>query len=202
MDTSDLLGSLMSQLGGGGVDQIARSVGVSGGDVTNVLAGALPAMMAGLTRNTTSGGGASALLGALDRDHDGSVLDDVMGFLGGGGNASAGAGILGHLFGGRQANVEQAVSQSSGVDMGSVTKIMAMVAPLLMGSLGKAKRQQGFDASGLAAALGQQEKVARKASPSAVDMFSRLLDSDGDGNSMNDIVKMGSGLLGGLFGGK
>jgi len=200
--TSDLLGSLMSQLGGGGVDQIARSVGVSGGDVTNVLAGALPAMMAGLTRNAASSGGASALLGALDRDHDGSVLDDVMGFLGGGGNTSAGAGILSHVFGGRQANVEQAVSQSSGVDMGSVTKIMAMVAPLIMGSLGKAKRQQGFDASGLAAALGQQEQAARKTSPSAVDMFSSLLDRDGDGSSMDDMVKMGAGLLGGLFGGK
>ena len=201
-DTSNLLGSLMSQLGGGGVDQIARSVGVSDGDVTNVLAGALPAMMAGLTRNAASSGGASALLGALDRDHDGSVLDDVMGFLGGGGNTSAGAGILGHVFGGRQTNVEQAVSQSSGVDMGSVTKIMAMVAPLIMGSLGKAKRQQGFDASGLAAALGQQEQAARKTSPSAVDMFSSLLDRDGDGNSMDDMVKMGAGLLGGLFGGK
>ena len=200
-DTSDLLGSLMSQLGGGGVDQIARSVGVSGGDVTNVLAGALPAMMAGLTRNAASSGGAGALLGALDRDHDGSILDDVMGYLGGGGTAG-GAGILGHVFGGRQANVEQAVSRSSGVDMGSVIKIMAMVAPLLMGSLGKAKQQQGFDASGLAAALGQQEKVARQASPSAVDMFTRLLDSDGDGSSMDDIVKMGSGLLGSLFGGK
>ena len=192
----------MSQLGGGGVDQIARSVGVSGGDVTNVLAGALPAMMAGLTRNTASSGGASALLGALDRDHDGSVLDDVMGFLGGGGAVAGGAGILGHIFGGRKATVEQAVSKSSGVDMGSVSQIMAMVAPLIMGSLGKAKRQQGFDASGLAAALGQQEKVARQVSPSAVDMFTRMLDSDGDGDSMDDIVKMGSGLLGGLFGGK
>jgi len=199
--SSDLLGSLMSQLGGGGIDQIAHSVGVSGGDVTNVLAGALPAMMAGLTRNAASSGGAGALLGALDRDHDGSILDDVMGYLGGGGTAG-GAGILGHVFGGRQANVEQAVSRSSGVDMGSVIKIMAMVAPLIMGSLGKAKRQQGFDASGLAAALGQQEKVARQASPSAVDMFTRLLDSDGDGSSMDDIVKMGSGLLGSLFGGK
>ena len=200
--SSDLLGSLMSQLGGGGVDQIARSVGVSGGDVTNVLAGALPAMMAGLTRNAASSGGAGALLGALDRDHDGSILDDVMGYLGGGGTTAGGTGILGHIFGGRQANVEQAVSRSSGVDMGSVIKIMAMVAPLIMGSLGKAKQQQGFDASGLAAALGQQEKVARQASPSAVDMFTRLLDSDGDGSSMDDIVKMGSGLLGSLFGGK
>jgi hypothetical protein len=30
-------------------------------------------------------------------------------------------------------------------------------------------------------------------------MFTRMLDSDGDGDSMDDIVKLGSGLLGGLF---
>ena len=189
----------MGQLGGGGIDQIARAAGVSGGDVTNVLAGAMPAIMAGLTRNTQSADGASSLLGALDRDHDGGILDDVMGYLGGGGDLASGAGILGHVFGGRQNNIEQTVSRSSGVDLGAVTKIMAMVAPLIMGALGKAKRQQGFDASGLAAALGQQEQAARKASPSAVDMFSRMLDSDGDGDPMDDIVKMGSGLLGGLF---
>ena len=64
--------------------------------------------------------------------------------------------------------------------MASVAKIMAMAAPLVMGALGKAKRQQGFDASGLAAALGQQERAARQVSPSAVDMFAKMLDSDGD----------------------
>ena len=198
-DSSDLLGSLMQQLGGGGLNEIARSVGLSSSDVGNVLAGAVPAMMAGLTRNVASSGGAEGLLGALDRDHDGSILDDVMGYLGGGGNLAGGSGILGHVLGGRQGNVESAVSRSSGVDLASVGKIMAMVAPLIMGALGKAKRQQGFDASGLAGALGQQERAARQVSPSAVDMFSRMLDSDSDGDSMDDIVKLGSGLLGGLF---
>jgi len=199
MDSSDLLGSLMGQLGGGGIEQIGSAVGLDSGDVSKVLAGAMPAMLAGLTRNTSSSSGAAGLLGALDRDHDGSVLDDVMGYLGGGGNLGAGAGILGHVLGGRQGTIESAVSKSSGVDLASVGKIMAMVAPLIMGALGKAKRQQGFDASGLAAALGQQEKAARQTSSSAVDMFSRMLDSDGDGDPMDDIVKMGSGLLGGLF---
>ncbi|MDX2438082.1 MAG: DUF937 domain-containing protein [Acidobacteriota bacterium] len=199
MDTSDLFGSLMGQLGGGGIEQIGRSVGLDSGDVSKVLAGAMPAMLSGLTRNSSSSAGAAGLLGALDRDHDGSVLDDVMGFLGGGGNLGAGAGILGHVLGGRQSNVESAISKSSGVDMASVGKILAMVAPLLMGALGKAKREQGLDAAGLTAALGQQEQAARKVSPSAVDMFSRMLDSDGDGDTMDDIVKMGSGLLGGLF---
>ncbi len=198
-DSVDLLGSLMGQLGGGGIEQIARSVGVTGSDVTNVLSGAVPAIMAGLTRNSSSGDGAASLVGALDRDHDGTILDDVMGYLGGGGNLADGAGILGHVLGGRQATIESAVSRSSGVDLASVAQIMAMVAPLIMGALGKAKRQQGFDASGLAEMLGQQERVARQASPSAVDMFSKMLDSDGDGDPMDDIVKMGSGLLGGLF---
>ena len=199
MDSSDLLGSLMGQLGGGGINEIGRAVGLDSGDVSKVLAGAMPAILAGLTRNSSSNSGAAGLLGALDRDHDGSILDDVMGYLGGGGDLGAGAGILGHVLGGRQANVEQAISKSSGVDMASVSKILAMVAPLLMGALGKAKREQGLDAAGLAAALGQQERAARKVSPSAVDMFSRMLDSDGDGDPMDDIVKMGSGLLGGLF---
>jgi hypothetical protein len=198
-DSSDILGSLMGQLGGGGIGEIARTVGVSSSDVTNVLGGAVPAIMAGLTRNSSSGEGIAGLAGALDRDHDGSILDDVMGYLGGGGNLADGAGILGHVLGGRQNSIESAVSKSSGVDLGAVTKIMAMVAPLIMGALGKAKRQQGFDAGGLAEMLGQQERAARKTSPSAVDMFSRMLDSDGDGDPMDDIVKMGSGLLGGLF---
>jgi hypothetical protein len=199
-DSSDILGSLMQQLGGGGVSEIARSVGLDSSDVTKVLSGAVPAMLAGLTRNSSSSAGAAGLLGALDRDHDGSILDDVMGYLGGGGNLADGGGILAHVLGGRQTNVESAISRSSGVDLASVGKILAMVAPLIMGALGKAKRQQGFDASGLAAALGHQEKAARKVSPSAIDMFSKMLDSDGDGDPMDDIVKMGSGLLGGLFG--
>ncbi len=189
----------MQQLGGGGIEQMGRSVGLDSGDVSNVLAGAVPAILTGLTRNSSSSSGAAGLLGALDRDHDGSVLDDVMGYLGGGGNLADGAGILGHVLGGRQANVERAISASSGVDVASVGKILAMVAPLIMGALGKEKRRQGFDAAGLAAALGQQERAAREVSPSAVDMFARMLDADGDGDPMDDIVKMGSGLLGGLF---
>ena len=200
MDSSDLLGSLMGQLGGGGISEIARSVGLDSSDVTNVLSGAVPAIMAGLTRNSQSSDGAAGLAGALDRDHDGSILDDVMGYLGGGGNLVDGAGILGHTLGGRQSTIESAVSRSSGVDIASVGKIMAMIAPLIMGALGKAKRERGFDAGGLAEMLGQQERAARQASPSAVDMFSKMLDSDGDGDPMDDIVKMGSGLLGGLFG--
>ena len=45
MDSSDLLGSLMGQLGGGGIEEIGRSVGLDSGDVSKVLAGAMPAIL-------------------------------------------------------------------------------------------------------------------------------------------------------------
>ncbi len=58
-DTSEVLGSLLQQLGGSGVMDIAKTVGVNSGDVTNVLSGAVPAILAGLTRNSSSSAGAA-----------------------------------------------------------------------------------------------------------------------------------------------
>lgn len=196
---ASILDEVMQQLQGGGISQMSRSLGLSEGDVSKVVGGAVPALMGGLTRNSGRTDGATALSSALDRDHDGSVLDDVAGFLGRGGSATAGAGILRHTFGDRQRRVETALSRTTGVDSASVGKILAMVAPLVLGALGRTKRQQGLDASGIATMLAQEHDVARQKSPQAVDLLTQLLDADDDGSVMDDIAKMGSSLLGGLF---
>lgn len=196
---ASILDTIMQQVQGGGIQQMSQSLGLGEDDVTKVVSGALPALMGGLIKNSDSGEGASALLGALDRDHDGSILDDVAGFLGQSGSADTGAGILKHALGGKQSTVETALSKSTGVDAASAGKILAMVAPIVMGALGKAKNQQGLDASGLAGLLGQERDIARQRAPQAADMVSRLLDSDGDGDVMDDVAKLGTSLLGGLF---
>jgi len=93
----------------------------------------------------------------------------------------------------------QQMSKSTGVDSASAGKILALVAPIGMGALGKAKNQQGLDVDGLSSLLGQEGDIARQRSPQAVDMVSRLLDSDGDGDMMDDVAKLGTSLLGSLF---
>lgn len=196
---ASILDTIMQQVQGGGIQQMSQSLGLGEADVTKVVGGAIPALMGSLTKNSGSGDGASALLGALDRDHDGSILDDVASFLGQSGSADAGAGILKHALGSKQSTIETALSKSTGVDSASAGKILAMIAPIVMGALGKAKRDQGLDASGLAGLLGQERDVARQRSPQAVDMVSRLLDSDGDGDMMDDVAKLGTSLLGSLF---
>ena len=196
---SSILDTIMQQVQGGGIQQMSQTLGLGEDDVSNVVTGAIPALLGSLTKNSGNSDGASALLGALDRDHDGSILDNVTDFLGQSDSADAGAGILKHALGGKQATVESALSQTTGVDSASASKILAMVAPIVMGALGKAKREQGLDADGLAGLLGQEREVARQRSPQAVDMISSLLDSDGDGDMMDDVAKLGKGLLGGLF---
>jgi len=196
---SSILDTVMQQMQGGGIQQLSKSLGLGEDDVSNVVSGAIPALMGSLIKNGGSSDGAASLLGALDRDHDGSILDDVAGFLGQSGSADAGAGILRHSLGAKQSTVETALSKSTGVDTASAGKILAMVAPIVMGALGKAKNQQGLDASGLSSLLGLEENIARQRSPQAADMLSRLLDSDGDGDVMDDVAKMGTSLLGSLF---
>ena len=80
--SDSLLAGLMSQLEGGGIDAISRQVGVSRDQAMQVASGALPALLGGLDRNSQDPAEAAALAGALDRDHDGSVLDGLHGFSG------------------------------------------------------------------------------------------------------------------------
>ena len=192
--TDSILNGLMQQLQGGGIGEISKTLGLKDDQVSNVVAGALPALMGAFSRNAGSQSGANALFGALAGKHDGSILGDLVGSLAGGKNADAG--ILKHAFGGKQGAVEQALSAGSGVDMASVGKIMAMVAPLVLGALGKTQRAKGLDTAGMAKMVHNEGRAAQKQAPQAMDMLSSLLDSDGDGSVMDDIGKLGSSLLG------
>jgi len=79
----------------------------------------------------------------------------VLGGSGSGGGAlsSIGGAILGHVFGGRRGPVEQGVGKASGLDAAQVAQLMAMLAPIVMGVLGRMKQTKGLDASRLPAAL-------------------------------------------------
>ena len=69
---------ILAQLGSSGIDQLSRKTGLAPADTSRAVAGALPAILAGLAANSArSSNGAEWLSTALDRDHDGSLLDDA-----------------------------------------------------------------------------------------------------------------------------
>ena len=151
----DLTNAILSQLGSQGLSNLAGQIGADEGKTKSAIEGAIPVLLGAMSSNAKSSDGASSLMSALERDHDGSVFDNIGGLLqnlGGG----AGQGILGHVLGGQQSGVEQALGKKTGLDMGQVSKLLVAVAPMVMGYLGKMKRQGGggFDVGSIAGLLG------------------------------------------------
>ena len=148
-----IVDTLMQQLASRGtIDQIAGKLGVPSGQVNSALAAGVPAILAGLARNTQKPDGVASLSNALDKDHDGSVLDDDS-YIDSYGEKQ-GAGILGHVFGAQTGAVQSQVSALGGLDASQGGELLKMLAPLIMGYLGKEKSSGGLDIGSLSQILG------------------------------------------------
>lgn len=191
---------LQGQLSGGALAQVSQRLGADQGQTQQAVAAALPMLLGALARNAAKPEGAAALHQALTRDHDGSALNDLAASVNRS-DLTDGNAILGHVFGKRRGTVETGVSRLSGLDGARTGQLMAMLAPLVMGALGRTQREKGLDASGLASALAGERQGVEKAT-GGLGGLTALLDADGDGQIADDLLEKGKGLLGGLFGSK
>ena len=203
--SNNLMDLLQGQISEGMIDQLSRQLGGADKQQTATAAsGIMSTLMGALAKNAATPEGANSLANALDNDHDGSVLDNVMDLFSGGGStnlnprATNGSGILKHLLGNKQGNAIQMISQMSGLDKGNTGNLMTMLAPVIMGALGKQKRQQGLDSGGIASLLTNSVSQHSNSNPT-MNMITSFLDSDGDGSIVDDVANIGMKFLGGLF---
>lgn len=179
--------------------QAAQKTGLNEGVAAQLMPMAMAALMGGLKKNSAQPNGADALANALDR-HDGSLLNDL-GKLGQDSTIADGQKILGHILGGKQAQTERALAKSAGVDQGQIGQLLAMAAPMVLASLGRAKREQGLDASALAGLVTEESVRVQKAAPSELSGLMQFLDQDGDGDFKDDMLEAaGKKIFGGFFG--
>lgn len=194
----NLTSVLMKTLGQGGLDMMAQKAGVQSNQAASALEGIIPSILGGMAKNTRDEQGAGSLLGALDKDHDGSILDDIGGFLGGGAASGIGSGILKHVLGGNRASVENGIGQKTGMNASQIGSLMNMAAPLIMGYLGKQKRQNptSMNNSGIGSMLegltGAADKGTGLDLGDVLDMVGAFTGKGGNSG--------GGGLLGGLLG--
>ncbi len=157
-DLDDLVSSIFS---GGNLEAISQHLGVSNDETASGIAAVLPALVGALAGNASTPRGEQALTSVVERDHDGSLLDSLGGMLAGslGGKKANGAGILGHLFGDEpsQNDLVNTLSSRSGVSSSMISKLMPIVAPMIMAWMGKqlqAKMSGGSSAAGNQASSG------------------------------------------------
>ncbi|HLW09641.1 MAG TPA: DUF937 domain-containing protein [Fermentimonas sp.] len=191
MDISELLNSPIGQ---SIIQNVSGRLGMNEKDASGAVKAAIPTILAGMTRNSQSKVGAESLNKAIESKHDGSLLDNLSGMLQGHTQElqKDGDGILGHIFGNKRGVVEQNLAQKTGVSNDKMSSLLSTLAPIVMAYLSKEKQQTNTDAGGLNSLLSGLVSGAQhsRSGGGVMDMISGVLDRDGDGNVMDDLIDM------------
>jgi hypothetical protein len=185
---------LMQQLTGSAITKIGKKIGTDKNTATEALSMAMPLIMSALANNASKPEGAQALHQALNQDHDGSILNNVPGYLRNP-QAANGAGILKHVLGTQQPTVAQGLAKGTGLSSEQIAQLLQIAAPLIMGALGKQQQQQGFDPNGLSSYLGNQRQAVQQSNPNLMGVVNNLLDFNQDGSAIDDIIGVVGSLL-------
>ena len=187
---------LQGQLDENLIQQLSQHIGAESTEQTEAAAsGIISTLVAGLNKNAATPDGATALVSAIDRDHDGSILEDVAGFLLGSretSNSSTlnGAGILQHILGGKQSNTQDMLGKATGLDTAQIGKLMIALAPMVLAALGNARKQEEVSSENIGDLLSGSVK-SQVNQQQEMGLLQRFLDADGDGSVMDDIANMG-----------
>jgi hypothetical protein len=180
----------------GGLHSIARELGLSEEQAASGAAALAPAILGGFKKQAQAQpGGVEGLGGLLGRLGGGGLLDDVLSPKPT--NSALGNDVLGQIFGSK--DVSRAVAQNAASNTGLDPSLLKRMLPLLaMAVTGYLAKQQGSAAQtapaggGLGRVLGSLLGGGSSPQSSAAGLGS-LLDANGDGNPLDDILRMVGG---------
>ena len=196
MQITDILAQM------GGLQTMARELGVSETQAASGAEALIPAILGGFKKQTqaqpTGLEGLSGLLGQLG---GGGLLDNVLAPQPT--DVSQGNNVLGQIFGSKDVSraVAQNAASQSGLDPSLLKKMLPMLAMLVTGYMAK---QQGAGAAaqaspmggglggGLGGLLGGLLGGGHGAQPAGggASGLASMLDMNGDGNPLDDIMRM------------
>ena len=159
---ANLIDLLTDQLSGAAIDAITQKIGGDNKQTQAAIGSLLPILINALSNNSAEKKGAESLHRAVVEDHDGSILENMFDFIQHA-DQGPGASILKHVLGGRRGMVEEVISSSTGLNSGATSTLTEILAPIVMGALGRKQREEGLDDRGLHDILrGTVEKTAKK----------------------------------------
>ena len=174
----DLLNALLNAADSNELQNLGNQFGIDSSTMNKVLGDVVPALGRGVQKNTQAPGGLDSLMGALQKGDHQRYLNDVSAVTSQDGIAD-GNNILGHVLGSKDVsrNVAARASQNSGVSPGLVKQMLPMIATMVMGTLSQ-QNKTGAQAA------------AQTGSGGMGEMLSSMLDSDGDGSAIDDVLDM------------
>ncbi|WP_162628169.1 OmpA family protein [Arcticibacterium luteifluviistationis] len=175
----NLLDLAKGYLSNAAVGQVSEFLGEDSSSVAKALSGALPTVLGGIMNQASTENGLGSLMGLLNQGGNSGILDNLGGVLGNQSKAadllSGGSGLLSTLLGNNSGGIIDAIGSFSGLKKSSSSSIMSLVAPLLMGVIGKQVKSKGLGISGLASMLMGQKENVEAAMPAGLAGVSSML---------------------------
>lgn len=180
----------------GGLQSVARELGVTPQQAQSGAAALLPAILGGFKKQAQAPAGMAGLGGLLGQLGGGGLLDNVLSPEPT--NVNLGNNVLGQIFGNK--DVSRAVAANAatktGLDPALLKKLLPVLAMMAAGYM--AKQSGGAAAApragGLGGLLGGLLGGGRAARPQQGGI-SAMLDANGDGNPLDDIIGMAGKLM-------
>jgi hypothetical protein len=187
---------LIEALGGmGGIAQMAKELGIDEQTVAAGAAALAPAVLGGFKKQAQAQpGGLEGLAGMLGGMGGGGLLDAVLSPQAT--PVNQGNDVLGQIFGSPEVSraVAGQASATSGIPTDLLKKLLPMVAMAAAGMMAKsASAAPAEGGGGLGGLLGQVAGMLGGGQPAAAGGMAGLasmLDMDGDGNPLDDILGM------------
>lgn len=181
---------IMQQMTGAVKEKLGAKTGAGDSLSNDTIQSAVDAILGGLKSNTKTTGGAEKLNTTLGKNHDGSILGDIVGALGSGSVQSDGGKILDHIFGNKRDQVATKVGKQTGLDKQAVIALMIALAPIVLGQLGKMKKDKNLNSGDVA------DAVQQSTGGGVGDLVAGMLDQNNDGSIVDDVLRMGTNLFG------
>ncbi|OAO01207.1 DUF937 domain-containing protein [Parasphingorhabdus sp.] len=181
----------------GGIGTMAKELGINESVAQAGAAALLPAVLGGFKKTTqaqpTGLDGLGGLLGQLG---GGGLLDSVLGSQPT--PVDQGNQVLGQIFGSKEVSrtVAAGAEQQTGISSDLLKKMLPIVAMMAAGYMAKQGGESSGDSGGgLGGLLGGLLGGGGKAASGGLGSIGSLLDLDGDGNPLDDIIGMAGKLM-------
>lgn len=169
----NILELVKGQLGSAAIGKVAEMLGEGSDKTSSALDAAIPSILGGIIGKGSSKEGASGIMDFLtEKKIDGGMFDNVMGLLGDGGKTKTlmnlGSMALPFILGGKKAGFMNLISKVTGFGSGASGSLMSLVAPMVLGMIGKQVKKGGLNAGGLMDLLSGQKDHVAKAMPAGM----------------------------------
>ncbi len=160
------------------IGRIAGALGLNRSDAQSGVSAVVPALLAAFSGLADKPGGAQSLVNTVKQQS--GVLDNFASMIGGNNLSSfieRGSSLLTSLLGSHdQAALTGAVARSAGLGQNKATSLLGMLAPVVMGLIGRQIGTRGVDIGSLTSLLASQKEQIAQALPNGMG---ELLDRTG-----------------------